>query len=113
MGILLSGTSGHILRSTLADWVKSEVVGSAAADLVEPAVGRALVAGEPHSHALAPVALASPGPHHLALLAVLEPVAALEGVALPREVDQLSCRVVARQRRWRLAAYLVHPHGTL
>ena len=88
------------------------------------------------------MALASRGPHHLALLAVLDPVAileglthfrevdllsngkdnasgggggedgdggegdVLEGLTRPRVVDLLSYRVAARQRRWRLAAYL-------
>ena len=84
-------------------------VAAAAADLVEVAVYLALVAGEAHSHALALVALASRGPHHLALLAVLEPVAALEGVARSCVVDLLAHRVAARQRRWRLAAYLCAP----
>ena len=74
--------------------------------LAEVAAGRALVAGEAHGHALALVALAGGGPHHLALLAVHEPVAALKGLTLPREVDMLSYRVAAWQRRWRLAAYL-------
>ena len=64
-------------------------------------------AGEAHGHALAPVALASRGPHHLALLAVLEPVAVvLEGVTCPRVVDLLSYGVAARQRQWWIAAYL-------
>ena len=73
----------------------------AAADLVEIApVIRALVAEKSHSHALALEVLASRGAHH-ALLAVLEPVAALKGHTLPRVVDLL-----ARQRRWRLVAYL-------
>ena len=76
------------------------------ADLAEVAADRALVAGEEHFHALAPVALASRGPQHLALLAVHDQAAVLEDVALPREVDLLSYRVAARQRRWRLAAYL-------
>ena len=76
------------------------------ADLAGEASDRALVAGEAHPHALAPEALGSGGPHHLALLAVLEPVAVLEGLTRPREVDLLSNRVAARQRRWRLAAYL-------
>ena len=79
---------------------------AAAADLVEVAVGRALVAGEAHRHALALDALGSGGPHHLALLAVHDLVAALEGLTPPREVDLLSNRVAAWQRRWRLAAYL-------
>ena len=77
-----------------------------AADLAEVAFDRALVAGEEHGHALAPKALERRWPHHLALLAVLKPAAILEFVALPREVDLLSYRVAARQRRWRLAAYL-------
>ena len=79
---------------------------AAAADLVEVAAGRALVAGEEHAHALALVALAGEGPHHLALLAVHDPVAVLEGLTRPREVDLLSYRVAARQRRRRLVAYL-------
>ena len=79
---------------------------AAAADRGEVAFDRALVAGEEHGHALALVALGRRWPHHLALLAVLEPAAALEDVALPRKVDLLSYRVAARQRRWRLAAYL-------
>ena len=78
----------------------------AAADVVRVAVDCALVAGEEHGHALALVALGRGGPRHLALLAVLELVAAREGVALPRVVDLLSYRVAARQLRWRLAAYL-------
>ena len=61
-----------------------------AADLAEVAFDRALVAGEEHGHALAPKALERRWPHHLALLAVLEPAAILEFVALPREVDLLS-----------------------
>ena len=103
-------------------------VAAAAAHLVEEASyplqeadNRALVAGEEHSHALALVALASRGPHHLALLAVLEPVAILEGLTLTREVDHEvdhevdrevdhgltpTREVAARQRRRRLAAYL-------
>ena len=36
------------------------------------------------------MALASRGPHHLALLAVLDPVAILEGLTHFREVDLLS-----------------------
>ena len=79
--------------------------GGAAADLVEVpevAADRALVAGEAHSHALD----AGGGPHHLALLAVHDPVAVLEGLTRPREVDLLSYRVAARQRRRRLVAYL-------
>ena len=60
---------------------------AAAADLVEAALDREGVAGEEHSHALARVALAAMaeaikeasngGPQHLALLAVLDPVAIL------------------------------------
>ena len=76
------------------------------ADLVEVAFDRVLVAGEAHFHALSLAALAGGGPHHLALLAVHDPVAVLEGLTRPREVDLLSYRVAARQRRWRLAAYL-------
>ena len=76
------------------------------ADLAKVAADRALVAGEEHFHALAHVALERLGPHHLALFAVHDPAAVLEDVALPREVDLLSYRVAARQRRWRLAAYL-------
>ena len=80
---------------------------AAAADRVEEDLDyRALVAGEEHGHALALVALGSRGPHHLALLAVLELVAILEAVTRPREVDLLSYRVAARQRRLRIAAYL-------
>ena len=83
-------------RGSVRGWAAA-----AAADRGEAAVDRALVAGEAHFHALALVALAGGGPHHLALLAVHDPI--LEG---PREVDLLSCRVAARWRRWRLAAYL-------
>ena len=82
---------------------------AAAADLVAVAVYRALVAGEEHGHALALVVLARRGPHHLALLAVLEPVATLEGLTRPREVDLLTHRVAARQRWWRPAADLCAP----
>ena len=85
---------------------------AAAADRVEGAAYHALVAGEAHVHALALVAPGRGGPRHLALLAVLDPVAILDGLTRPREVDLLSCRVAARQRRWRLAAYLLRPHGT-
>ena len=81
-------------------------VAAAAAHVIEVAVYLALVAGEAHSHALALLALASRGPHHLALLAVLEPVASLDGLTRPRKVDLLAHRVAARQRRRRLAAYL-------
>ena len=77
-----------------------------AADRVEGALDRALAAGEEHGHALAPKALAYRGPQHLALLAVHNPVAALQGLTLPRVVDLLSYHVAAWQRRWRLAAYL-------
>ena len=80
---------------------------AAAADLVEEAVYLDLVAGEAHLHVLALVVyFARRGARHLALLAVHEPVAILEGLTRPREVDLLSYRVAARQRRWRLAAYL-------
>ena len=85
-------------------------VAAAAADRVEEALDHVLVAGEEHSHALALEALGNGGPHHLALLAVLEPVAILEALTRSREVDLLSYRVAARQRRWRLAAYLC-AHG--
>ena len=74
--------------------------------MVEVAVDRALVAGEAHGHTVAVVALANRGPHHFALLAVLEPVAGLEGLTHPRVVDLLAHRVAARRWRWRLAAYL-------
>ena len=79
-----------------------------AADRVEGALDRTLVAGEAHGHALALEALGNGGPHHLALLSMLELVAVqdLEGLTRPRVVDLLSYRVAARQRRWRLAAYL-------
>ena len=80
--------------------------GSLTADLVEAAAGRALVAGEAHGHAFALVALERRWPHHLALLAVHKLVAALQGLTPPREVDLLSNRVAAWQRRWRTAAYL-------
>ena len=87
---------------------------AAAADMVEVAVDRALVAGEAHGHTVAVVALANRGPHHFALLAVLEPVTALEGLTLLRVVDLLAHRVAARQRRWRLSAHLCahtrHPY---
>ena len=63
---------------------------AAAAHVVEEADYRALVAGEEHGHALALVALGSRGPHHLALLAVLDLVAILEGLTRPRVVDLLS-----------------------
>ena len=79
---------------------------AAAADRVEGALDLALVAGEAHGHALALEALGNGGPHHFALLAVLEPVAVPKGLTHPREVDLLSYRVAARQRWWRLAAYL-------
>ena len=79
---------------------------AAAADLIEGAAVREFVAEEDYVHTLALEALASRGPHHLALLAVLEPVAPLEGLTRPREVDLLSYRVATRQRRWRLVAYL-------
>ena len=87
-------------------WLRGGRKAALTADLVEVAADRALVAGEAHFHALALVALERRGPHHLALLAVHEPVAALEGATRPRVVDLLSYRVAARQRRWRLAAYL-------
>jgi len=61
---------------------------------------------EEHGHALALVVLARRGPHHLALLAVLDPVATLEGLTRPRVVDLLTHRVAARQRRWRFTAHL-------
>ena len=77
-------------------------VAAAAAHVVEDAVDLALVTGEAHGHALA----GSLGAHYLALLAVLDLVAILEGLTCPREVDVLSDRVAARQGRWRLAAYL-------
>ena len=80
-------------------------VAALTADLVEVAVERALVVGEAHFHALSPKALVS-GPHHLALFAVHEPVAVLEGLTRRRQVDLLSYRVAARQRRRRLVAYL-------
>ena len=87
---------------------------AAAADRVEVAFDRTLVAEEAHGHALAPELLAGRWPHHLALLAVLEPAAALEGLTRPREVDLLSYRVAARQRWWRLAAQLcAHTHHML
>ena len=76
--------------------------GRAVAHVVEVAAYRALVAGEAHGHAL----VGRPGLHHLALLAVLDLVAVLEGLTHPCEVDLLAHRVAARQRRWRLAAYL-------
>ena len=79
---------------------------AAAADRGEVAFDRALVAGEEHGHALALVALGRRWPHHLALLAVHNPVAAHQGLTLHRVVDLLSYRVAARQLRWRLAAYL-------
>ena len=84
---------------------------AAEADLAEAAVDRALAAGEAHFHALALVdTLASRGSHHLALLAVLDPVAVLEGRTRPRVVDLLAHRVAAQQRRrWRLSAYLCAP----
>ena len=59
---------------------------AAAADLIEGAAVREFVAEEDYVHTLALEALASRGPHHLALLAVLEPVAILEGLTLTREV---------------------------
>ena len=80
------------------------VRGGGGADRVEGALDRVRVAGEAHGHALAP--LERRWPHHLALLAVHEPVAALEGLTRPREVDLLSYHVAARQRQWWLAAYL-------
>ena len=87
------------------------VATAAAADLVEEALDP-LVAGEEHSHTLVRRVVISRGPHHLALLAVLELVAALEALTHPREVDLLSDRVAARQRRWWLAAYLLRPRAT-
>ena len=93
-----------VAAADVAD-VGAQVWVGAAADLGEVAVDRALVAGEPHRQALA-----SRGPKHLALLAVLDPVAVLDGLARPREVDLLAYRVAAqhpqRRRRWRLSAYL-------
>ena len=79
---------------------------AAAVDLVEVAAYRALDPREAHGHALVLVALERRWPQHLALLALLEPLAILEGLTRPREVDLLSYRVAARQRRWWLAAYL-------
>ena len=79
------------------------------ADLDQVAAERELVAGEEQGHIKLALrsSLASRGPHHLALLAVLEPVAVvLEGLTRPRVVDLLTQHVAARQRRWRLAAYL-------
>ena len=70
---------------------------AAAADRVEVAVDRALVAGVEHGHALL-VGLASRGPHHLALLAVLEPIAACKVLTAPCVVDLLAQHVAARQR---------------
>ena len=91
--IIVIGLEGRQLWGNGELWLAAAAL---TADLAEPAVGHALVAGKEHSHAVALVALASRGPRHLALLAVLEPVAALEGAALPREVDLLSCRIAAR-----------------
>ena len=79
---------------------------AAVADLEEVAANRAVVAGEAHHHTLALLGLQGRRPHHLALLAMLEPVAILEVITHPRVVDLLAHRVAAQQRRWRLAAYL-------
>ena len=83
-----------------------------AADLSEAAADVALVAGEEHAHALAlglhPAASAikRAGPHHLALLAVHELVAARKGIVRPRVEDLLAHLVAVRQRRRRVAAHL-------
>ena len=78
------------------------------ADLDQVAAERELVAGEEQGHIKLALrsSLASRGPHHLALLAVLDPVAVLEGRTRSRVVDLLTQHVAARQRRWRLAAHL-------
>ena len=79
---------------------------SCGGNLIGVQFDHALVAGEEHGHALAPKALERRWSHHLALLAVHEPVAALVGITRPRVVDLLSYRVAAWQRRWRIEAYL-------
>eukprot|EP00964_Phaeocystis_antarctica_P083625 scaffold52613_cov55-Phaeocystis_antarctica.AAC.2 len=74
--------------------------GAEAADLGKEAVvaGTVLVAGESHEHALALGLLASSGPRHLALLAVHDLVAVLQGLARNREEHLVAHRVAARQR---------------
>ena len=90
--------------------------GVEAADLGEEQVVEELVAREEHLHALALVALAGGGPHHLAPLAVHELVvprvrAVVKGLAGPLVVHLVSHLVPARERR-RLAAHLhTHPQG--
>ena len=100
-----SSGGGGDLVSKQCGGLGGGVAAALTADLAEVAAG-ALVAGEAHFHALALVALERRRRQHLALLAVLEPVAALEGLTRPCVIDLLSYRVAARQRRWRLAAYL-------
>ena len=73
------------------------VGGGEAADRGEEAVDVALVAGEEHAHALT-TSPCWPRPHHLALLAVHDLVAAKHGHALPRVEHLLAHRVAARQR---------------
>ena len=69
-----------------------------AAGLGEQTVVHALVTREEHSHPLTVKLLASHGPLHFVLAAVLNPVAVLEGLTRPRVVDRLAHRVATRQR---------------
>ena len=76
------------------------------ADLDDKAGDREVVACEQHRNAPALVAVAQGEPHHLALLAVLDPVTISEALAVPSVVDLLAHSVAARQRRLRLTAHL-------